>query len=107
MVRKKKVIIIIAIILFVIISLAVGLRIRESKLRRAEYIDGKWCFDGRSYIEISYKEIEPYKETRKVVCKTTDGTWTIYEIEQYPELEFVVLRTSWEARVLKQVDQLI
>lgn len=107
MVRKKKDIIIIAIIFFVIISAAVGLSIRESRSRRAEYIDGKWCFDGRSYIEISYKEIEPYKETRKVVCKTIDGTWTIYEIEQYPELEYVVLRTSWEARVLKQVDQLI
>lgn len=33
-----------------------------------------------------------------------DVRWTIYVIEQYPSHEFLVARTAWEARVLKQVE---
>lgn len=103
MIKKKKITIIISIILFIIIFIIIGLYIRNIKLSRAEYGD-KLEFDGKVYEEISYKEIEPYNETWKVVCKTTDGVWTIYEIEQYPEHEYLVARTSWEARVLKRIN---
>lgn len=103
MYNKKKVITIIVIILFILIFSAVGLYIRNSTLKRANYNNGELSFDGKSYIEIDYKEIGAYNETWKVVCKTTDGVWTVYEIEQYPEHEYIVARTSWEARVLKQV----
>ena len=104
MAKKKKVIMIIGIIILVLIITAVGFRIRDSKLKRADYNNGKLSFDGKSYTEISYKEIEPYKETWKVVCKTTDGVWSVYEIEQYPNHEYLVARSGWEARVLKQVN---
>ncbi len=90
-----------SIIILVIIGVILGLRIRDSNLRRAEYIGNKLSFDGKVYEETSYTEIQPYKETWKVVCKTTDGVWTVYEIEQYPNHEYLVARTSWEARVLK------
>lgn len=103
MTKKKKIITITAAILL-FLTMIVGLHIRERTLRKADYHGGKLSFDGRSYIEIDYKEIEPYKEANKIVCKTTDGVWTVYEIEQYPEHEYLVIRTSWEARVLKQVD---
>lgn len=104
MTKKKKHIMLTAIILLVLISIVVGLYVRERTLRRADHFDGTLSFDGKTYIEIDYTEIEPYKETWKVVCKTTDGVWTIYEIEQYPEHEYLVMRTSWSARVLKQVN---
>jgi len=102
--KKKKRITILATILFILISMIVGLYIRDRTLRRAEYYNGKLSFDEKTYIEIDYTEIEPYKETWKVVCKTTNGVWTVYEIEQYPNHEYLVIRTSWEARVLKQVN---
>lgn len=104
MMLKKKKVIIIAIILFALISTAAEFYIRDSKLKRADYKNGKLVFDGKCYKEISYTEIGSYNETWKIVRKTTDGVWTIYEIEQYPEQEYLVARTSWEARVLKQVN---
>ena len=101
MTKKKKVTMILSIIILVIIGVILGLRIRDSNLRRAEYTGNTLSFDGKVYEETSYTEIQPYKETWKVVCKTTDGVWTVYEIEQYPNHEYLVARTSWEARVLK------
>lgn len=38
-----------------------------------------------------------------LVCKTTDNAWTIYEIKEYSEHEYLVARTAWEGRVLKRV----
>ena len=70
-------------------------------LRRAEYDNGNLVFDEYTYKEISYKEIEPYQETWKVICKTKDESWTIYEIREYPDHEYVVARSAWEGRVLK------
>lgn len=102
--RRKKGIVIISILLFIIAFVLVGLHIRNMRLCRAEHYGDTFQIDGKVYEEISYTEIEPYKETWKVVCKTTDGTWTIYEIEQYPEHKYLVARTAWEARVLKQAE---
>ncbi|MBQ5311402.1 MAG: hypothetical protein ILP19_05110 [Oscillospiraceae bacterium] len=101
---KKNVIILSAVIL-VITGVLSGLLIRENYLRRAEYTGTDICFDGKVYEEVSFNEIRPYKETWKVVCKTADGVWTVYEIEQYPDHEYLIARTSWEARVLKLTDQ--
>lgn len=102
--KRKKGIFIISILLFIVSFILVGLYIRNIRLCRAEHFGDTFQFDGKVYEEISYTEIEPYNETWKIVCRTTDGGWTIYEIEQYPEYEFLVARTAWEARVLKQVE---
>ncbi len=104
MTKKKNVIIIISIILFAILFTVIGLWLRDSSLKRADYDGHNFEFDGKIYEEINYREIGPYKETWKVVCKTKDGVWTIYEIEQYPEHEYLVARTGWEASVLKQIN---
>lgn len=39
----------------------------------------------------------------RIVCKTKDKVWTIYEIEQYPNHEFVVAQAAWEGRVIKRI----
>ena len=102
--KRKKGIVIIAIFLLITIFLFIGLYIRNVRLCRAEHYGDTFQIDDKVYEEISYTEIEPYNETWKVVCKTTDGEWTIYEIEQYPNHEYLVARAAWEARVLKQVE---
>ena len=38
------------------------------------------------------------------ICKTKDGSWTIYEIKEYPDHEYVAARSAWEGRVLKLAD---
>ncbi|MCH5209318.1 MAG: hypothetical protein J1F04_10555 [Oscillospiraceae bacterium] len=101
--KKKKRLLVLSIIIFVIISITSVLTIRESILRRAEFIGDGFQFDGMVYKEIGSKEIQPYKETYSVVCKTTDGVWVIYEIQQYPDREYLVARCGWEASVVKRV----
>ncbi len=102
-VKTRKIIIIVlsATILLFIVGFFI---IRENILRKAEYKGNEFRFDGIAYEEIDYKEIEPYKETYKVVCKTTDGDWTLYEIEEYPDCEYLVARCCFEARVIKKVN---
>ena len=101
--KKKKTMLIISVISLILIISAVILITVEVSLRKAEYNEDKIFFDGVIYQEISYSEIEPYDETYRIVCKTTDGIWTLYEIEQYPNHEYLVARTGWEARVVKLV----
>lgn len=55
------------------------------------------------YEEIDYKEISPYKETYNAVCRTIDGVCTLYEIEQYPDHEYLVARWGRDACVVKRV----
>lgn len=101
--RKKKAIIAVSITLSIIILIIAAFLIRDASLCTADYKGGKLEFDNHIYEEISYTEIAPYKETWKIVCKTKDKDWTIYEIEQYPNHEYVVARTAWEGRVLKLI----
>lgn len=98
---KKKGIIVLSAVLFSIIAVIIVFVLWNKSLKRAEYSNGKLVFDDHVYSEISYKEIEPYQETWKVICKTDDGAWTIYEIEDYPDHEYVVARSAWEGRVLR------
>ena len=100
---KKRIIVSVVVLLSVIAALLTFV-IWNMSLRRAEYDNGKLVFDDHVYTEISYKEIEPYKETWKVICKTKDGSWTIYEIKEYRDHEYVAVRSAWEGRVLKLSD---
>ena len=99
--KTKKRIIISGVVLFLCFSAILIFLVWNMSLRRAEYDNGTLVFDDYTYKEISYKEIEPYQETWKVICKTKDGSWTIYEIREYPDHEYVVARSAWEGRVLK------
>ncbi len=106
--KKKKAIIAVSVILSSIILIISVFSVREKILRRAEWTQGTFEFDGKTYEEIDYCEMELYEKMYEgawnVVCKTTDGVWTIYEIEQYPNQEYVVARTGWEISVCKLVD---
>lgn len=100
----KKRIIVSGVVLLSVIAALLTFVIWNMSLRRAEYGNGKLVFDDRVYTEISYKEIEPYKETWKVICKTKDGSWTIYEIKEYPDHKYVAARSAWKGSVLKLSD---
>lgn len=100
----KKRIIVSGVVLLSVIAALLTFVIWNMSLRRAEYGNGKLVFDNRVYTEISYKEFEPYKETWKVICKTKDGSWTIYEIKEYPDHKYVAARSAWKGRVLKLSD---
>lgn len=104
MTRAKKSASIIALILLFIGLITAFLILRENRLRRAEYKNGLLKYDNVVYEDADYREISPYEETYKVICKTTDGVWTIYEIAEFPNHEYVVARTGWEAGVLKRKD---
>ncbi len=101
---KKKKIIVSGVVLVSIITAILVFAIWNMSIRRAEYGNGKLVFDDHVYTEISYKEIESYHETWKVICKTKDGSWTVYEIKEYPGHEYVVARSAWEGRVLELAD---
>ncbi len=103
--KSKKATIILSVVVAAILLIIGFFIIRENILRKAEYKGNVFRFDGMVYEEIDYKEIEPYKETYKVVCKTTDGDWTLYKIEEYPDCEYLVARCGWEARVIKKVNE--
>ena len=102
--KKNKASMAVSVILSSIILIIAVFSVREKMLRRAEWTQGTFEFDGKTYQEIDYHEIGSYEETWKVVCKTTDGVWTIYEIAEFPNHEYVVARTGWEAGVLKRKD---
>lgn len=103
--KKNKAIIAVSAILSSIILIIAVFLVREKILRRAEEThEDVFEFDGKTYEVIDYDEIEPCKETLKVVCKTTDGVWIFYEIKEYPDLEYIVARTGWEGRVCKLVE---
>ena len=59
--KKNKKLLVLSIIIFVIISITSVLIIRESILRRAEFIGDGFQFNGMVYKEIDSKEIRPYK----------------------------------------------
>lgn len=101
---KKKKIIVSGVVLVPIITAILVFAIWNMSIRRAEYGNGKFVLDDHVYTEISYKDIEPFQETWKVICKTKDGSWTVYEIEEYPGHEYVVARSAWEGRVLELTD---
>lgn len=104
MTKKKKVLLTVSVVILFAVVLLTALWFREGSLRRATQGDGRFSFDGLLYEEIDFREIEPYNETWKVVCKTTDGSWVLYEIKQYPDHEYLVARLGWEASVIKRVD---
>lgn len=99
--KKKKLIITVSVIFAVVIFVTV----REINLRKAEYRDGSYEFDGMIYEEIDYKVIEPYTETWNVICRTKDGSRTVYEIKEYPDREYAFARIGRDGCVIKLTEK--
>ena len=106
--KKKKAIIAVSVILSSIILIIAVFSVREKILRRAEWTQGTFEFDGKTYEEIDYHEMELYEKLYEgpwnVVCKTTDGVWTIYEIEQDTNHKYVIAQTDRLSKLCKLVD---
>lgn len=74
----------------------------ESKCNATMTADGKLNFDGKTYQSVSYKEIGKYTETSHLLSKTElFGGYSVYEIKEYPDLEYVVVRAAWNAEIYK------
>lgn len=106
MIKRKKLKIALSISLIVIVITLIAVKtysIWDEKMRRADEVYGGFAFDGMEYVSINYQEIGDYSETDKVVCKTKDGGWVLYEIKEYPNHEYLVARFGWDAHIIKRV----
>lgn len=98
---KKKLMILLSALAVIILAVTV----RELILRRADYHNGSLRFDGKTYEEVSSREIGPFTETWNTLCRTRDGRWSVYELDSFPGLEYVAARMGHEARILKLVSK--
>lgn len=105
MTKKKKIIIIVTVAALVLVAVIVTATIWDNSLKRADYAFGGYEIDGVEYTSMGFRwqeEIGDYKETGNIVCKTTDGTWTFYEIDKFPNREYLVARCFYNAEVIKR-----
>ncbi len=106
--RKMQVKKAIAIILLIAIAVSIVsgfVLYREHKLRRASVSFEGISFDGM-YFEVctDYKLSSTFEPT-KIICKSTDGDWTIKAVEGYEEnYEYVYLRSTFDGKFYERVE---
>ncbi|MCH3971157.1 MAG: hypothetical protein LKE53_00005 [Oscillospiraceae bacterium] len=59
--------------------------------------------NGVQYIETSYEELGSYTISNVIICKTDRGM-ILYEIEQYPDYEYIAGYQAWDGQIFKRVD---
>lgn len=75
----------------------------KSKCRATMTGEDTLCFDGETYHSVNSQEIGDYTETNHLICKTDfSGGWSVYEIKEYPDYQYVVVRAAWDAEVYKR-----
>ena len=70
--------------------------IRENKLRRAILSVENLTFDNMEFVRCSDYELTNTFEPSELICKTTDGEWSIFSIENYEaDYEYVYARLTF------------
>ena len=70
---------------------------------RAVMTGEELSFDGATYHWVNYEKIGAYTETHHVICRTDFfGGYVVYEIREYPDHKYVVVRSMWEAEVYEK-----
>ncbi len=97
--KKKSVFI----ILILLICLVLGVFVYgSSKCRAILTGDDNLSFDGYTYHRTT-EDIGDYTETNHLICTTEFlGGFTIYEIKEYPDYEYVIVRSRWDAELYKR-----
>jgi len=108
---KKKIIILIFMVTALITAIsALSYIFWDNSLKRADYTFDGYEIDGAEYTAMGFRwqeEVGDYKETWNIVCKTTDGRWTFYEIDKFPNREYLVARCFYNAEVIKRKGELL
>lgn len=104
MTKKKKIVTIATITLLITAISALSYIFWDNSLKRADYVFDGYIIDGKNYTWVNYSELGDYNETWNIVCKTTDGTWTFYEIDKYPDHEYLAARCFYNAENIKLTD---
>lgn len=100
---KRKIVLLISCVLASVVCIAaVCVHLWYDSLKTAEKTHGGWKINGEEYVYADYSEIGSYKETYKLICRSTDGNFDFYEIAEYPDHEYIVERMFYEAEVLKR-----
>ena len=110
MAKKKKIITIAAITVLITAISALSYIFWDNSLKRADYTFDGYEIDGAEYTAMGFRwqeEVGDYKETGNIVCKTTDGRWTLYEIDKFPNREYLVARCFYNAEVIKRKGELL
>ena len=70
---------------------------------RAVMTGEELSFDGNTYHWVNYEKIGTYTETHHMICRTDFfGGYIVYEIREYPDYKYVVVRSMWEAEVYEK-----
>lgn len=102
MTGRKRALLISGVLAAVLCAAAVCVHLWYESLKTAERTYGGWIVNGAEYVYADYREIEPYKETYTLICRSDDGDVDFYEIAEYPGREYIVERVFYEAAVLKR-----
>lgn len=97
---KKK-----TVLLMCIVLLAAGILGAIWNLRkcRASMTGAGLSFDGYKYHWVDHREIGEYTETYHLICRTDFfGGYSVYEIKEFPDREYVAVRSAWDAEVYKR-----
>ena len=105
MTKIKKVFLIISITILISSAVIVTAIIWDNSLKRADYKWDGYEIDGKNYTwRVDYRELGDYNETWNIICKTIDGRWTFYEIDRFPDHEYLIARCFYNAEVIKRTD---
>lgn len=97
---KKRIVLLVCIVLLAAGTLIVSYNLSKC---RATMTDKGLSFDGYTYHWVNYEEIGEYTETYHLICRTEFwGGYSVYEIKEFPDHEYVVVRSYWDAEVYKR-----
>ena len=98
-VDKKKSVALIAILIVILFwsryYLMHNKRYKNEAIEKGDYI----YLNGVKYFETS--ELENYNISDVVIC-TSDNGMKLYEIEEYPDYEYIAGYHAWDGRILKR-----
>ena len=95
-VDKKKSVALIAILIVILFwSRYYLMRYKNEAIEKGDYI----YLNGVKYFETS--ELENYNISDVVIC-TSDNGMKLYEIEEYPDYEYIAGYHAWDGRILKR-----
>ena len=101
---KRKYFICILGLIFIIASVVVFCFIREDKLRRAAISTEILVFDGMEFVRCTDYAFIDSLEPAEIICKTTDGEWRIFSVENYEDdYEYVYARLTFDGYFYERI----
>ncbi|MBQ8180841.1 MAG: hypothetical protein IJ010_02555 [Ruminococcus sp.] len=101
---KKKVTLFILCICVVIGVFLIICIIRENKLRRASLSIENLTFDNMEFVRCNDYELTNNLKISEIICKTTDGDWCIFSVENYEyDYEYVYVQLTCDGYFYERI----